>query len=82
MLWLVWLTANLTLWMNDVASAWLMTSLTDSAFMIAMVQSASTLPLVLLGLPSGALADIVDRRRYLALTQVWVGGVAIALAAL
>ncbi len=82
MLWLVWLTANLTMWMNDVASAWLMTSLTDSAFMIAMVQSASTLPLFLLGLPSGALADIVDRRRYLALTQVWIGGVAIVLAAL
>jgi MFS family permease len=82
MLWLVWLTANLTLWMNDVASAWLITSLTDSALMVAMVQSASTLPLFLLGLPSGALADIVDRRRYLALTQCWVGGVAIALAAL
>lgn len=82
MLWLVWLGANLTMWMSDVASAWLMTSLTDSAFMVAMVQSASTLPLFLLGLPSGALADIVDRRRYLALTHVWVGGVALALAAL
>ncbi|WP_373987281.1 MFS transporter [Duganella sp. BuS-21] len=82
MLWLVWLTANLTMWMNDVASAWLMTSLTDNAFMIAMVQSASTLPLFLLGLPSGALADMVDRRRFLAFTQVWVGGIAIMLAAL
>jgi len=82
MLWLVWLTANLTMWMNDVASAWLMTSLTNSAFMIAMVQSASTLPLFLLGLPSGALADMVDRRRYLALTHVWVAGVAIVLAGL
>lgn len=82
MLWLVWMTANLTMWMHDVASAWLMTSLTDSAFMIAMVQSASTLPLFLLGLPSGALADMVDRRRYLALTHVWVCGVAILLAAL
>jgi MFS family permease len=82
MLLLVWLTANLTMWMNDVASAWLMTSLTDSAFMVAMVQSAVTLPLFLLGLPSGALADMVDRRRYLALTHVWVGVIAIALAAL
>lgn len=82
MLWLVWLTANLTMWMNDVASAWLMTSLTDSAFMIAMVQSASTLPLFLLGLPSGALADMLDRRRYLALTHVWVAGVAMVMAGL
>ncbi|WP_230411814.1 MFS transporter [Denitromonas iodatirespirans] len=82
MLWLAWLTANVTMWMNEVASAWLMTSLTDSAFMVAMVQAASTLPVFVLGLPSGALADIVDRRRYFAVTQVWVGAIAIILAAL
>lgn len=82
MLWLVWLTANVTMWMNEVTSAWLMTSLTDSAFMVAMVQAASTLPVFVLGLPSGALADIVDRRRYFAATQLWVGLVAILLALL
>ncbi|MES3021628.1 MAG: MFS transporter [Pseudomonadota bacterium] len=82
MLWLVWLAANLTLWMNDVASAWLMTSLTDQPYMVAMVQASLTLPLFLLGLPSGALADIVDRRRYFALTHVWVAAVAIVLAGL
>ncbi|MCZ4307111.1 MFS transporter [Zoogloeaceae bacterium G21618-S1] len=82
MLWLAWLTANVTMWMNEVASAWLMTSLTDSAFMVAMVQAASTLPVFVLGLPSGALADIVDRRRYFAVTQVWVGVIAIILATL
>ncbi|RJG04507.1 MFS transporter [Noviherbaspirillum sedimenti] len=82
MLWLAWLAANMTMWMNEVASAWLMTSLTENAFMVAMVQAASTLPVFLLGLPSGALADIVDRRRYFALTQVWAGLVAILLAAL
>lgn len=79
---LVWLVANLTMWMNDVASAWRMATLTDSAVMVAMVQSASTLPLFLLGLPSGAVADRVDRRRYLAFTQVWVGAIAVVLAAL
>ena len=63
MLWLAWLAANLTMWMNDVAAAWLMTQLTDSAVMVALVSAASTLPVFLLGLPSGALADIVDRRR-------------------
>lgn len=82
MLWLVWLAANLTMWMNDVAAAWLMTSLTDSAFMIGLVQAAATLPLFLLGLLSGALADMVDQRRYLALTHVWVAAVALSLAAL
>ncbi|MBB3221612.1 MFS transporter [Pseudoduganella umbonata] len=82
MLWLAWLGANMTMWMNDVAAAWLMTTLTDNAFMVAMVQTASTLPVFLLGLPSGALADIVDRRRYFALTQVWVCVVAVLLAVL
>jgi MFS family permease len=82
MLWLAWLAANITMWMNDVAAAWLMTSLTDSPVMVALVQTASTLPVFLLGLPSGAMADIVDRRRYFAATQIWVCGVAIVLALL
>ena len=82
MLWLAWLAANLTMWMNDVAAAWLMTQLTDSAVMVALVSAASTLPVFLLGLPSGALADIVDRRRWFASTQLWVASVALLLALL
>jgi MFS family permease len=81
-LWLAWLAANLTMWMNDVAAAWLMTSLTSSPAMVALVSTASTLPVFLLGLPSGALADIVDRRRYFAATQLWVSVNALLLAAL
>jgi MFS family permease len=69
------------MWMNDVAAAWLMTSLTSSAVMVALVQSASTLPVLLLGLPSGALADILDRRRYFMVTQVWVAVVALLICA-
>jgi MFS family permease/quinol monooxygenase YgiN len=69
------------MWMNDVAAAWLMTSLSHSPVMVALVQSASTLPVFLLGLPSGALADILDRRRYFMLTQVWVAGVAFIVCA-
>ena len=72
MLWLAWLAANMTLWMHDVAAAWLMTTLTSDPALVALVQTASTLPMFLLGLPSGALADIVDRRRYFAGTQLWV----------
>jgi MFS family permease len=82
MLWLAWLAANMTMWMNDVAAAWLMTSLTTSPVMVALVQTASTLPVFLLGLPSGALADILDRRRYFALTQLWVSVNALVLAGL
>lgn len=78
-LWGVWITANVCMWMNDVAAAWLMTSLTAAPVMVALVQSASTLPVFLLGLPSGAMADIVDRRKYFMLTQVWVGVVAVIM---
>ena len=81
-LWFAWLAANLTMWMNDVAAAWLMTSLTTSPVMVALVQTASTLPVFLLGLPSGAMADILDRRRYFAATQLWVSLNALVLATL
>ena len=79
MLWSVWLTANICMWMNDVASAWMMTSLSPSPMWVALVQTASTLPVFLLGLPSGALADILDRRRYFIITQFWVAAVALIL---
>jgi MFS family permease len=80
-LWGIWLTANVCMWMNDVAAAWLMTSLNTSPLWVAMVQTASTLPVFLLGLPSGALADILDRRRYFIITQFWVASVALLLCA-
>lgn len=81
MLWLTWVAANTCMWMNDVAAAWLMTTLTTSPMLVALVQSASTLPVFLLGLPSGALADILDRRRYFIATQFWVAAVALVLCA-
>jgi MFS family permease len=76
MLWATWLTANTCMWMNDVAAAWLMTSIAPSPLWVALVQSASTLPVFLLGLPSGAMADILDRRRYFMITQFWVAATA------
>lgn len=79
MLWLTWVAANTCMWMNDVAAAWLMTTLTTSPVLVALVQSASTLPVFLLGLPSGALADILDRKRYFMATQLWVAVVAMVL---
>jgi MFS family permease len=50
--------------------------------MVALVQTASTLPVFLLGIASGAMADIVDRRRYFAATQLWVCVTAVLLALL
>ncbi|MBC7993778.1 MAG: MFS transporter, partial [Rhizobacter sp.] len=79
MLWAVWLTANVCMWMNDVAAAWMMTSLTTSPMMVALVQSASTLPVFFLGMPSGALADILDRRKYFIFTQFWVATVGVLM---
>ena len=81
MLWITWMAANTSMWMNDVAAAWLMTSLSPSPLWVALVQSASTLPVFILGLPSGALADILDRRRYFMTTQLWVAGIALLLCA-
>lgn len=68
--------ANICLWMSDVAAAWMMTSLTSTPLWVALVQTASSLPVFLLGLPSGALADILDRKRYFLVTQIWVAVVA------
>ncbi|MFC3683965.1 MFS transporter [Hydrogenophaga luteola] len=82
MLWVAWLFANVCMWMNDVAAAWMMTSLTDKPIWVALVQTASTLPVFLLGLPSGALADGLDRKRYFLVTQLWVAAVASVLSVL
>jgi MFS family permease len=71
-LWLTWLTASICMWMNDVAAAWTMTSLTTSATLIALVQTASSLPVLLLGVPSGALADIINRKHYFVFAQIWL----------
>jgi MFS family permease len=79
MLWSVWLVANVCMWMNDVAAAWMMTSLTSTPIWVALVQTAATLPVFLLGLPSGALADSLNRQKYLLATQLWVALIAFVL---
>jgi hypothetical protein len=49
--------------MQDTAGTWLMTALTTSPWLIALMQTVASLPVLLLGLPAGAAADILDRRR-------------------
>src|ERR1700730_1412602 len=71
-LWLATVVSNLGTWMQDVGEAWLMTSLTPSPVLVALVETAGSLPVVLLALPAGALADVVDRRRLLLVMQSWM----------
>src|SRR4030095_13351432 len=62
-LWIATIVSNVGTWMQDVGSGWLMTSLTSSPALVALVEAADSIPVMLLALPAGALADIVDRRR-------------------
>ncbi len=71
-LWIATLVSNLGTWMQNVGAAWLMTSLTPSPLVVSMVQAATTLPVFLLALPAGALADILPRRGLLLASQIWM----------
>ncbi|MGH7870651.1 MAG: MFS transporter [Candidatus Binatia bacterium] len=71
-LWLASVASNIGTWMQNVGAAWLMTSLAPSPTLVALVQAATSLPVFLVGLPSGAIADLVDRRSLLLATQGWM----------
>jgi MFS family permease len=71
-LWIATVVSNVGTWMQDVGESWLMTSLTTSPVLVALVETAGSLPVVLVALPAGALADIVDRRRLLLVMQLWM----------
>jgi MFS family permease len=79
-LWLATVASNLGTWLQNVGAAWLMTSLSPTSFMVALVQTAASLPVFLLSVPAGALADVMDRRRLLLFTQTWMLVVAAVLA--
>lgn len=81
-MWLAVLASNIGTWIENVAAGWLIAEMTGSAAMLGLAQAAQTLPVVLLALLAGALADVVDRRIYLLVTQLWLMSVATALALL
>ena len=81
-LWFAYVVTSLGTWLQNTGAAWLMTSLDPSPLLVAMVQAATILPAFLLALPGGALADIVDRRRFLIGTQGWTMLAAALLAGL
>lgn len=81
-IWLATMLSSTGTWIRDVASGWLMTELSPSPLMVALVQAATTLPVFLLSLPAGALADIMDRRKLLIAVQALLMAVGGALALL
>jgi len=69
-LWIASTASHIGSYMTDVAQGWLMSSLTLSPLTVSLLLTAESLPFFALGLPAGALADIVDRRRLLVVTQL------------
>ena len=82
LLWSATLISNFGALVQAVGAAWMMTQLTDSATLIALVQASNTLPIMLFALLSGALADILERRTLLLGAQVFMAAVSVLLAVL
>ncbi len=78
LVWSAGLLVYLATWLANVAAAWLMTQLSPSPFMVALIQSASALPFLFLSLPAGVLADVLDRRTVMLVAQI--GNVVVCLA--
>ncbi len=82
MLWIATLASNIGLWIQNTGAGWLMTILNPDPMMVSLVQAASMLPVFLLALPAGALADIIDRRIFLIGAQAWILASSLLLALL
>ncbi|MGW5666946.1 MFS transporter [Micromonospora sp. NPDC003776] len=78
-LWLALLAANIGTWMQTVGAQWLLVHQANASTLVALVQTASLLPMLLLALPAGALADTFDRRHLLISVQLFLVVVAVAL---
>jgi MFS family permease len=64
--------SQLVIWMNTVGAVAVIAALSDSPTLIALVQTANSVPAVLLALVMGSVADIVDRRRFAVISQGWM----------
>lgn len=74
--------SNVGTWVQSVGEKWLMAALTPSPLLMSLIETGTSLPLLVLALPAGALADIVDRRRLLIVAQTYMMVVAGLLSAL
>ena len=82
MLWITNVVVSLGVWMQNTGAGWLMATLSPDAFTVSLVSAATILPVFLIALPAGALADIVDKRLFIIATQSWMLGAAALLAVL
>lgn len=80
LLWGATLISNIGTWMHDVGAGWLMTNLAPSPAIVSLVQAATTLPIFLFALPAGALADRMDKRRFLIAINLALSAVVAAVA--
>ncbi|GAB3639188.1 MFS transporter [Hymenobacter arcticus] len=80
-IWIASLVSNVGTWMQNVAGVWLVTTLTTSALLVALMQTATSLPAFLLSMPAGAIGDLIDRRKLLLFTQGFMAVVALGLGA-
>jgi MFS family permease len=71
-MWTAQFVSNVGSWIQTVGAQWLMLSLTSSATLLGLIQTASTLPVLLFSVPAGVLGDLVDRRRLLLATQAFM----------
>jgi MFS family permease len=81
-LWLALLAANIGTWMQTVGAQWLLVSESNAEALVAAVQTASMLPILLFALPAGVLADVFDRRQLLISVQGFLASVAIVMTVL
>jgi predicted MFS family arabinose efflux permease len=65
LVWIATVISNIGGWMYSAAAGWLMTTLTADPLMVSLVQVANSLPVLIFAFPAGALADVVDKRRFL-----------------
>lgn len=80
-IWIASLASNLGGLIQAVGAAWLMTSLTTQADMVALVQASTSLPIMFFSLASGAIADNFNRRRVMIVAQCFMLAVSVGLAA-
>jgi MFS family permease len=81
-LWLGVVISSVGLWAQTVGAQWLFVNDPDAATIVTLVQTATTLPMMLLALPAGVLADAFDRRRLMLGVQTYFVVVAVLLAVL
>ncbi|MGN2637283.1 MFS transporter [Nocardia takedensis] len=79
-LWIAQLVSNMGTWMQTVGAQWILVDEPNAATLVSLVQTAITLPVMLLSIPSGVLADLVDRRRLLLSAQTTMAVLATVLA--